>query len=561
MNRNAAFEATPILFNGALYLSTPFDQVISLDPATGTENWKFDPYIDRSSFEATVTSRGVVSWSADEPLTCRERIFIGTIDARLIALDAKTGKRCVDFGSGGAVDLRKDVEFRPGIEYKVTSAPVVVGDLLVVGSLVGDNQSVRVPKGVVRAYDVRSGHLKWTWEPIPWAARQSLRTGAANAWAPFAVDLQRGLIFIPTGSASPDYYGALRPGDNRYADSIVALEAATGRLVWHFQVVHHDLWDYDLASQPLLFTFRNQVPAVAVATKMGFVFVLDRTTGKPLYSVEERKVPASDVPGEQASPTQPFPALPALVPQQFRASDKFCQDQLRGSRNEGIFTPPSLKGSVLMPGNLGGVNWGSTAINPNTGVLFANTNRVAFLVKLVPREDVEGLWARAKRRLSRIDTATAEKLAAGPNRFQGEFSRQLETPYYLYRKPILTPGGLPCTPQPWGTISALNLNTGQKVWETPLGTMISGQKTGSINLGGPIARGLVITAATTEPYLRAFDAATGQEIWKGQLPVPAQATPMTYSVKGKQFIVVCAGGHGQLGTKLGDSVVAFALPK
>lgn len=593
LNRVAAFEATPVLANGTLYLSTPFDHVIALDAVTGKERWRYDPQVDRSLNHSAVTSRGVAVWRESSlnqtrsdqtrgkaAAFCVERVLIGTVDARLIALDSASGQLCTGFGGGGAVDLSKDVEFHGPVQYKVTSPPTVVGDVIVVGSSILDNQRVNAELGVVRGFDARSGRLRWTWDPIPWAKKQSLRTGAGNAWSTISADVERGLIFVPTGSASPDFFGGLRPGDNRYANSLVALEAATGKFVWGFQVVHHDLWDYDIAAQPLLFTFRDGTPAVAVSTKMGTVFVLDRRTGKPLYPIEERPVPKSDIPGEQASPTQPFSSLPSLGPQAFSPKDAwgatsedlaFCSGAVAGLRSEGIYTPPSLNGTLLFPGNVGGVNWGSTALDPKSGVLYANTNRVAFLVKLVPRSEVVNYWQLGANLIRRLLNqpevpGAAERLIRQErslrNRFTGEFSRQAQTPYLVYREAIMTPGGLPCTAPPWGTLSALNLNTGQKAWDVPLGTMIPGRRTGSINLGGPIvtAGGLVFTAASTEPYLRAFDSASGRELWKGELPVPAQATPMTYTAGGRQFVVICAGGHGQLGTKVGDSVIAFALP-
>jgi quinoprotein glucose dehydrogenase len=579
LDRYAAFEATPILFDGTLYLSTPFDQIAALDPASGKERWKYDPHLDRSAVHYTVTSRGVATWkesrhdAAHAP--CRKRVFLGTLDARLIAVDAETGNPCAHFGANGAVDLSQDVEFRSVAEYMVTSPPTVVGDVVIVGSSIGDNQAVDEELGVVRGFDARSGKLLWSWDPIPWARKQNPRTGAGNAWSVISADVQRGLIFVPTGSASPDYYGGLRRGDNAYANSVAALEAATGKLVWSFQVVHHDLWDYDVASEPLLFMF-GQTPALAITTKMGFVFVLDRVTGKPLYPVQERSVPRSDVPGEQAAPTQPFPSLPALVPQKLSPSDAWgltprdragCREKIAALWTEGIYTPPSTRGTLLYPGNVGGVNWGSAALNPQTGILYANTNRVAFLMKLVPRDSGGMLTQLYKRLTGTDDSAYIIRLIRQQqtlkNRFTGEFSTQDKTPYSIYREAIMSEGGLPCTPQPWGAVSALNLNTGQKAWEAPLGTMIAGENTGSINLGGPIvtAGGLVFAAASTDPYIRAFDASSGRELWKGELPVPAQATPMTYSVAGKQYVVICAGGHGQMGTKLGDSVVAFALPE
>ena len=561
LNEKAAFEATPILFEGSLYLSTPFDQVMALDPATGAEKWKYDPDINRSANYSEVTSRGVSAWAdpnAAEGAVCRSRIFIGTIDARMIALDARTGKPCDAFGEHGAVDLTRGVELRNRGDYQVTSPPTIVEDLLITGSSIGDNRAVELERGIVRAFDARTGKLRWTWDPIPWAEKQKPRTGAANAWGVFSADLARGLVFIPTGSASPDFYGGERPGDNAYANSVVALHAATGKLVWAFQVVHHDLWDYDVAAQPSLLTFHGR-PAVAVTTKMGYVFVLDRETGKPLHEVGELPMPPSDVPGEKAWPTQLGTWFQPLVPQKMGPADAWglteeerlqCRAWIESLRAEGMFTPPSLRGTLLVPGNIGGVNWGSAAIDPVHNLLIANTNRLPFVVRLIPREKLSGEIDQAKR-----------------NRLEGEFGRQTGAPYAMYRQPLIGgPRDVPCTNPPWGAIVALDLKPDRKGdsrlrWETPLGFLAPGLPPGSLNLGGPIvtAGGLVFTAAAKDPFLRAFDVETGREIWKAELPASGQATPMTYAVAGKQYVVICAGGHGKLGSKMGDAVVAFAL--
>jgi quinoprotein glucose dehydrogenase len=540
LNEKAAFEATPILVDGVLYLSTPYDQVIALNPATGTELWKYDPHIDRSKGYSEVSSRGVAAWGA-------RFIFIGTLDGRLIAIEAKTGK------PAWQVDLTRDVELRDRGDYQVTSPPTVYHDLVITGSSIGDNRAVDVERGIIRAYDARTGKLRWTWDPVPWAAKTSPRTGAANAWSALSVDTARGLVYVPTGSASPDFYGGLRPGDNRYANSVVALRAETGELVWGFQVVHHDVWDYDVASQPTLFTSAKGEPAVAINTKMGLLFVLNRITGKPLFPITERPVPKSNVPGEEASPTQPFPATEPLVPNSLTAADawgatdadrNWCREKMQPLRAEGIFTPPSLQGTLAFPGNVGGVNWGSAAVDSANGILVVNTNRVSTMLKLIPREQLVN-----------------ERTEAKKNRLTGEFGRQTGAPYSIYREFLLSPSKLPCNAPPWGTVTAVNLKTGKKLWETPLGSYVPGSAFGALNLGGPMITGggLVFTAAVAEPALRGFDLKTGKEVWKADLPASAQATPMTYSVAGKQYVVICAGGHGKLGSKMGDSVVAFTL--
>lgn len=618
---DASFEATPVLFGRSLIFTSPFDVIFSLDAATGTLQWTYDPKAAQQRPGNIVTSRGVATWSATPSLrstlsTCKDRVFLGTIDARLIAVDAASGTPCTDFGQSGQIDLKQGVHYID--TYGVTSPPTLLGNVVVVGSLIGDNQQVNSESGMVRGYDAVTGKLLWSWEPIPWAQHQKVRTGAANTWSVISADPALNLVYLPTGSAAPDYYGGMRPGDDRDADSIVALNASTGKKVWSFQVVHHDLWDYDIAAQPLLFTFRGKTPALAVTTKMGLIFVLDRRTGQPLYPVHERPVPQSDVPGEVTSPTQPFQDLPSFDTFDMNAADpsqkwqrstanqQFCQTQLQGLRNDGVYTPPSLRGSVMFPGNLGGVNWGSAALDPSTGILYANTNRIAFKARLIPRWGAEhtrkwlrdnffewsnwgiaagvvlfcGIVLRLIRRKSpypgpiTLALTAALMLATIPislhqeppepptlSHFGHDVGQQDKAPYLVQRDILNDLDHHPCTAPPWGLISAINLNTASKVWEHPLGSAIPGFDTGINNFGGPIvtATGLVFTAAAEDPYLRSFDAATGAELWHYQLPVPAQATPMTYTLDARQYLVIAAGGHGDKGTKLGDSLIAFAL--
>jgi quinoprotein glucose dehydrogenase len=574
--RIATFESTPILVDGLLYLTTPYNRVIALDPATGRERWSYDPQVALDRPYSELTSRGASAWPAPndkrKPKRMR-RIFVATIDARLIALDAATGKPCVDFGEKGQVDLTRGVRIVDSGDYQVTSPPAVIGDAIVVGSSIGDNRGVELERGVVRAYDARTGKLLWNWDPIPmnekdparksWRDASAEHTGAANAWSIISADAELGLVFVPTSSPSPDFYGGQRKGDNRYANSVVALRAANGEVAWHFQVVHHDLWDYDVAAQPMLIDLKRNgrdVPAVVVGTKMGMLFVLDRRNGKPIFPVEERPVPQTDVPGEQTSATQPFPSLPRpLVPHSFKPEDAWgltdsdrdaCREKMASLRSEGIYTPPSLRGTVAIPGNVGGMNWSGMSFDPVRQLLITNTNNLPFLLKLIPRAEYDALRK------------------TGPaNRLTGEFGRQTGAPYAIYRAPLLSPGGTPCIAPPWGKLSAVDLQTGEIRWEGPLGqipklaSVPKSSEFGSINLGGSIvtAGGLVFIAAGMDDKLRAFDIENGKVIWEGQLPASAQAAPMSYSVKGKQFVVICAGGHGKLGTKMGDHVVAFAL--
>ncbi len=574
--RNAAFESTPILVDGLLYLTTPYSRVIALDPASGKEKWTFDPQIALDRRYSEMTSRGVSAWpAATDKKKAARRIFVATLDARLIALDAATGKAIADFGENGQVDLSRDVRLVERSNYQVTSPPAVIGDLVVVGSAIGDNRGVELERGVVRAFDAVTGKLRWSFDPIPqtekdparktWAGDSAVKTGAANAWSIISADAGRDLVFIPTSSPSPDFYGGERKGDNRYANSVVAIKASTGKVVWHFQVVHHDLWDYDVASQPMLVNLKRggkDIPAVVIGTKMGMLFVLDRRDGKPVFPIEERPVPQSDVPGEQSSATQPFPTLPRpLVPHQLKPEDAwglndkdrdYCREKIASLRNEGIYTPPSLKGTLAIPGNVGGMNWSGMSYDPTRNLLFVNTNVLPFEVKLIPRDEYNKM-----------------RETGATNRVKGEFGRQTGTPYAMYREPLMSPTGTPCIAPPWGKLTAVDLASGEVRWDVPLGRIpqlaLIGNKAaeyGSINLGGSMvtAGGLVFIAAGMDDKLRAFDAETGKVIWEGQLPASAQAAPMTYAVNGKQFVVICAGGHGKLGTKRGDSVVAFALP-
>ncbi len=554
--RASAFETTPLFIDGVLYVSTAFGRVIALDPDTGKQKWAFDPHAEIDSGYGDFANRGVAWWADSK--TGQRRIFVATIDAHLVAIDAATGKASDGFGVGGQVNLRLGLRNAPHekSEYAETSPPAVIGDLVVVGSAVSDNNWVDAASGEVRAFDVHTGKLRWTWDPMP-----GQRTGAANTWSIISVDAERNLVFLPTGSPSPDYYGGERLGDNRYANSMVALHADSGKMAWFFQTVHHDLWDYDVASQPTLYTMRKdgkEIPAIAVGSKTGNLFLLNRETGEPLFGVEERPVPASDVPGEKASPTQPFPILPKpLVPQSLTAENvwgataedrKWCADFVKSKRAEGIFTPPSVQGSIVFPGNVGGMAWGGVAFDPQHSLLIVPTNRLAAYIRLIPRDKFD-------------DQEGAERGV--------EYARQRGTPYGLARIFLRNPNGIPCNAPPFGTVAAIDANTGEKKWEVPFGALpmipdpAMAEQAGSIILGGPIVTGggLVFMAGTLDPYLRALDVESGKLLWKGKLPTSARATPMTYrTASGRQFVIIAAGGHADL-TPQGDSIVAFALPE
>ena len=572
---------TPLQIGDTVYTCTAYGKVFALDADTGAERWKFDPqgYAPNwqrcrglGYFDASATPVADASAPA-APAACTKRLFLPTGDARLIAINAETGKPCEDFGSQGTVDLKTDMgEIKPGY-YQQTSTPLVAGTVVIVGGRVADNFSTGEPPGVVRAFDVRSGELMWAWDPGNPAttkrppAGETYTRGTPNVWSAMSYDAKLGLVYLPTGNATPDFFGGQRTEfDDKWNSSIVAIDVKTGQVRWHFQTTHHDLWDFDLPAQPLLYDIPDDKdgvqPALAQVTKQGEIFLLNRETGKPIARVEERPVPQGNVPGERYSPTQPFSVeMPSIGNQTLTESDMWgatpfdqlmCRIQFKGMRHEGVYTPPGLDHALQFPGSLGGMNWGSVSVDPTSNYMFVNDMRLGLANYMIPRDQI----------------------AAGASGIEMGVVPQEGTPFGAMRQRFLSAAGIPCQKPPFGTMSAIDLKTRKLVWQVPVGTV---QDTGPLGirmhlpipigmptLGASLATqsGLLFFAGTQDFYLRAFDTGNGNEIWKARLPVGSQSGPMTYvSPKtGRQYILLTAGGARQ-STDRGDYVIAYALPK
>ena len=544
--KRPAFEATPAYASGHLYFSTPRGAVIALDADTGGEVWRVELRVRAGANYSDFANRGIALRD--------DRVYVATVDARLACLERRTGRFCPGFGQNGQIDLTAGLRRTPQYagEYGVTSPPALYRDLVIVGSSIADNSRARMSSGEVRAFDARSGALRWTFHPLP----EHAEAGGANTWSQIVADETSGLVFLPTGSPSPDYFGGQRTDIGEYANAIVALRGTTGEVVWHVQTVHHDLWDYDVASPPVLFASKAG-PAVAAGSKTGHVFLLDRLTGKPLFPVDERRVPASDVPGEKAAATQPFPTRPpSLVPQRITAADlwgvnpddrRACQAILETIRNEGIFTPPSLGGTLSVPGNIGGLHWGGLVWDSSRRLLIAPVNRLPAVMRLIPADRFE------------------QARKAHPKR---ETTEQRGTPFAMSREFFMSPSGAPCTAPPWGELVAIQVDSGEIAWRATLGDLRqvgltkADSPTGSPNLGGGAVTdsGILFIGATLDPYLRAFDTRNGREIWKAALPTSARATPLVYtSGRGRHMVVIAAGGHDTSFSKPDTKLVAFAL--
>lgn len=571
------FQVTPIMVGDSLYLCTPYNHIISLDPETGEERWRFDPKNERI---APRSCRGVAYHKVpDGQGVCGERIITATSDRRLLALDAKTGQVCESFGDGGAVDLSTGMGDVSKGYYYVTSAPTIVRGNIVLGGWVSDGQTVGEESGVIRAYDAVTGAFAWAWdlgrpgyygEPGP---GETYTRGTPNSWAPMSGDEALGLVYVPTGNATPDYWGGHRTKEaDTYSTAVVALDAESGEPRWHFQTIHHDVWDYDVGSQPTLVDLvidGETVPALIQGTKQGQIFLLDRRTGEPLAQVEERPVPQGAAEGDWLSPTQPFSTgMPALPDHVLAESDMWgltpldqlwCRIKFRQARYEGLFTPPGVKPTITHPGYMGGMEWGGVSVDPARGLMIVNWNQVSNYTRLIPRAVADA-----------AGVTPAEDHITGV----GEPVAQAGTPFAATTAGFLSPLGVPCTSPPYGLITVVDLNTREIVWTVPHGTMRDNGPFGIRSmlpipmgvptLGGSVTTqsGLIFIAASMERAMQAMDVESGEVLWKDRLPSAGHATPMTYisPKSGRQFVVIAAGGHGAMGSPLGDSIVAYALP-
>ena len=575
------FEVTPIKVRDTLYLCSQHQRLFALDAKTGTLRWSFDPKVQDNPTFQHLTCRGVAyhetqagALNADgtpAPTDCPRMIFLPVNDGRMIALDAETGKACDSFGDHGTLDLQEGMGIKTAGFYEPTSPPVVSDRILVVAGSIIDNYSTQEPSGVIRGFDVHTGKLVWAWDsgasdenalPSP---THTYTNNSPNSWITASFDLALNLVYMPMGVHTPDSWGGNRDAlAERYSSALVALDISTGKRVWSYQTVHHDLWDMDLSSQPTLAdipTADGVVPAVLQPTKTGNLFVLDRRTGKLIVPAPERPVPQNAAPGDHVSPTQPFSELTFRPEQKLTGADMWgatvfdqlaCRILFHQLRYEGTFTPPSLQGTLVFPGNLGMFEWGGIAVDPGRQIAIANPMAVPFVSRLVPRGPDNPAAPDAKR----------------PSGSEVGVQPMYGTPYGVVLHPFLSPVGIPCLRPPWGYMSGIDLKTRKIVWMHRNGTIRDSApvpipiKLGVPMLGGPMttAGGVAFLTSTSDYFIRAYDVSNGKQLWEDRLPAGGQSTPMSYATGGRQYVVTAAGGHGSFGTKTGDYVIAYALP-
>ncbi|MEC9375561.1 MAG: pyrroloquinoline quinone-dependent dehydrogenase [Pseudomonadota bacterium] len=578
----SGYQATPILLpkeaGGYLVTCTPFNRVIALNPSTGEEIWTFDPKINLIPYAGRFNCRGVTQWrdsELDASEVCAFRIVLATNDRRLMAIDATNGEFCKDFGKDGQIDVTPIItKIQPQNQLRgmqLMSPVAIINNVIVIGGTANKFKDVSSMNGALRGFDVRTGENIWTFDTLirgednPQSTPDNI--GGANVWTTMSWDSERDLLFAPTASPAPNFYGALRPGDNRYANSVLAIKASTGELKWHFQVVHHDVWDWDIPTHPLLVDITRdgiKTPVVVVLTKTGVVFVLDRETGEPFWDIEERPVPTDGIPGDQLSPTQPFPVKPpplmrhTLTPEDawgFTVFDRnACRDKIASMRHGGYYEPPSVEGTVMFPMVGGGMNWGGGSFDPERNILVTPVAQVPYFIRLVPNDEIE-----------ETDDFMAGMPMGPPNFIKG-------ADYGLHQGPLMSPSMSPCTAPPWYMLVATDLEKGEILWKTPLGVidkLVPGGilplplEFGTPSSGGGIvtAGGLIFIGASYDERFRAFDIESGKKVWETITPFSANATPMTYEVEGRQYVVVSAGGHSWAPLPKGDYILAFALPE
>ncbi|MYZ49992.1 pyrroloquinoline quinone-dependent dehydrogenase [Rhizobiales bacterium L72] len=555
------WSATPLFVNDTLYLGTPFYRIVALEPDTGREKWTFDPEAERKALtQPDLKNRGVAYWQAANPQpgeACQKMVYIGTMDAKLWGVDADTGKPCAGFGENGMLDVNQWNTVNEKWPLSLLQPPTVYHDTLYLGWAGKDWTDAAAPPGTVFALDARTGRLKWMFHALPKEAVS--QTGTANVWASMSIDPERGLLYIPVSSPSPNYYGGARKEKLPLATSVTALDADTGKVVWSRQLVHHDIWDLDTDAPPTLVDIRKDgrtIPALVQSSKQGFLYVLNRETGEPIYPIEERPVPASDVPGEAAAPTQPYVATPApVIPDTWPGVSSIanmvslggCERRAESYRYDGRFTPPSFQGTIAYPPTTGGTEWGGGAVDPTRGIYVVNSNSVVQIYQLVPRDEYE------------------EKEQEGET---GGYYAQGDAPYAFHLETFLNWAGMPCWKPPYGMLAAYDLNTGKRLWNEPFGQVqkygfYMPESWGSVTIGAPVVTksGLIFIGASMDSRVRAIDLRTGAVLWKSLVDAPAVSMPAVYTYKGRQYVTFAVGGNSILLPKVSDQVVTYALPE